>query len=687
MRISRRLTARRIRTHMRRYKVIDSYFKPLDRGRHISAIERSPLLDQEFYELQSGQTFRTRRDAVAHFYDIGLDAGYSITPLFQDEWYRFHTSRSGTGSFLSFFFAGEALNTTSPFFDARLYAEQCAAARRPVPTSVRTAMERFVTESTAMTPLPTPPWAVGQPTFGEARALAFDATRANHAREHLVRPRLSDEWDADLSLWSKDVDIRPDLLVSAIMPVRNRAGMIPDAIRSVLAQSHPNWELIIVDDGSTDDTVEVVKSFAATDSRIRLVTQPPSGVCLARNAGLDQANGEFVTFIDSDNEWLPDFIALSLPSFDDPTIVATHAAVEMANEHGEFTYLAVSGDRDDLISGGNFIDLNTLMARRSSVVEVGGFDPSLRRWVDFDLVIRLSDLGELHFVPFIGVAYSHRGDVKRISTVEPNGWEQVVLTKYLLDWPALELASTTRTPGLVSIVMLTYADWRMTVDAVQSVLNNSGDVPFELVVIDNGSPRSVREILTASLHGDERIRLVSQPRNTNFSLGSNLGFAETRGEFVVFLNDDVLVEPNWLAPLIAPLVANPTLSGTQSVVRNPSGEIESSGLDINPSDGLPHNVTVDPSIDVAVAALSGIACAYRATVFARMHGFDPLYSNGFEDADLALRLTEAEGTAPRFLAVPGSRVTHFSVYSPGRFLQMPANERVFTTRWERNTED
>jgi glycosyltransferase involved in cell wall biosynthesis len=686
MTIAVRSTARRIHTQMRRYTMIDSSLLLLDRYRQISAIEKSPLVDLEFYELQAQLTFRSRREAVTHFLNTGLAAGFSLTPLFQDEWYRFHTSRGEEPSFLSFFFGAEPLNTTSPFFDARVFAAQCAEARRAVPQTVREALEQFVTSASQSTALPTPGWAVGTPTWGEARALAVASARLINEREHIVRPRLTTEWEPDPDLSTRVIPSQADVLVSAIMPVRNRASIIADAIRSVIGQTHTRWELIIVDDGSTDETTVIVREFAAADPRIRLVEQPPTGVCAARNNGLDQATGEFVAFIDSDNAWLADFLELSLPSFSDPTIVATHAAAEMVDEHGAHTFLALSGDRDDLLGGGNFIDLNTLIARRGAVVECGGFDNDLRRWVDYDLVIRLSALGQVHFVPAIGVAYSHRGDVKRISTTETNGWEQVVLAKYLLDWPALARRVEARNAHLVSIVMLTYADWRMTVDAVKSVLENSEDVDFELVVLDNGSPRSVREILTASLTGDLRVRLVSVPRNTNFALGSNLAFAQTSGRLVVFLNNDVLVEPGWLEPLVARLARDPALHGAQAVIHKADGAIESTGLVIDPTDGLPRNSTELPSTDstpgATPSAISGIACVYRASDFATVRGFDPLYSNGFEDADLALRLAVATGAPPNFAVVPASRVTHFSVFSPGRFAQASNNERLFTSRWK-----
>src|SRR4051794_14509566 len=94
--------------------------------------------------------------------------------------------------------------------------------------------------------------------------------------------------------------------VSIIMPAFNRAQWLPLSVGSVLQQTYADWELIIVDDGSTDDTRAVVEQFQAQDNRIRYVSncrrKGPSG---ARNQGMNQARGRYVAFLDSDDAWEP----------------------------------------------------------------------------------------------------------------------------------------------------------------------------------------------------------------------------------------------------------------------------------------------------------------------------------------------------------------------------------------------
>ena len=101
-------------------------------------------------------------------------------------------------------------------------------------------------------------------------------------------------------------------LVSVILPVYNRAGWVARAVESVLAQTHRPVELLVVDDGSTDDTRRVIEGFG---SRLRLLEQSHAGAEAARNLGLAHARGEFVAFIDSDDVWYEDRLSRQLPLF------------------------------------------------------------------------------------------------------------------------------------------------------------------------------------------------------------------------------------------------------------------------------------------------------------------------------------------------------------------------------------
>jgi len=101
-------------------------------------------------------------------------------------------------------------------------------------------------------------------------------------------------------------------LVSIITPSYNSSDYIKDTIYSVIAQTHKNWELLITDDGSTDDTIQLIETLIKKDNRIKLIKIKNSGPAVARNKSIDIAKGKYMAFLDSDDLWFPNFIEESI---------------------------------------------------------------------------------------------------------------------------------------------------------------------------------------------------------------------------------------------------------------------------------------------------------------------------------------------------------------------------------------
>lgn len=224
----------------------------------------------------------------------------------------------------------------------------------------------------------------------------------------------------------------PDALASIVMPARNRAALVGRAIDSVLAQTHPRWELLVVDDGSIDDTARVVAGYAA-DPRVRLLQGPARGVSAARNVALAQARGEWIFYLDSDNRWSPDFLRAMLAYLQAADRDSGYSGIALEDGAGRtLGYRGAPFDWDACLAS-NYVDLNSFCHRRALFDELGGFDETLRRMVDWDLILRYGSRAPPAYAPFIGCFYrDDASDASRVSVAEPMAYRSVVQAKHRL---------------------------------------------------------------------------------------------------------------------------------------------------------------------------------------------------------------------------------------------------------------
>jgi glycosyltransferase involved in cell wall biosynthesis len=198
-------------------------------------------------------------------------------------------------------------------------------------------------------------------------------------------------------------------IVSVVLPVHNGESTILEAVTSVLDQSSRDLELIVINDGSTDATVEILSSV--TDPRMSTHTGSQSGPAASRNQGIAHARGNFIAFIDADDLWLPEKLTEQMAAFDRmPEAAAAYCWIDYVSQNGVF----VSPDGRAVYEGmvheqmltRNFIDCGSnIMVRRQVLLDEGGFDESLPVVEDWDLSIRLSARHIFVCVPRVLVLY------------------------------------------------------------------------------------------------------------------------------------------------------------------------------------------------------------------------------------------------------------------------------------------
>lgn len=178
-------------------------------------------------------------------------------------------------------------------------------------------------------------------------------------------------------------------LITVYMPTHNRKQMAATAVDSVLAQDYPNFELIVVDDGSTDDSWEFLQQRYAAEPKVRLLRHPQSqGACAARNTAIAAANGDFVTGLDDDDVFYPDRLSSLMAAYQTGDAMVCSGYLWHYGTASKACFAS-----DAVIELEQLLDLHTLsnqaLVPTASMRALGGFDTQLAAFQDYDMWVRL----------------------------------------------------------------------------------------------------------------------------------------------------------------------------------------------------------------------------------------------------------------------------------------------------------
>lgn len=186
------------------------------------------------------------------------------------------------------------------------------------------------------------------------------------------------------------------IAITVVVGVYNTSEFIAETIKSVLQQTYTDFELLLIDDGSTDDTADIVRNFCEQDSRVKLISQENQGVSVARNTGINMAQGEFIAILDADDLWLPNKLAMHIQHFStNPNLGLSFGRIEFMTFDGKPTG-KYSNPRFKNITPKNLYEENptstpsNAVIRKVALQQVGGFDKDLRNGLeDIELFLRL----------------------------------------------------------------------------------------------------------------------------------------------------------------------------------------------------------------------------------------------------------------------------------------------------------
>jgi glycosyltransferase involved in cell wall biosynthesis len=207
--------------------------------------------------------------------------------------------------------------------------------------------------------------------------------------------------------------------VDVVVPVRNRARFIRACLDSVRAQTFQPAAVLVVDDGSTDDTAAILADYARAWPKLRVIRTAPRGVSSARNTALAASTADLVAFIDSDDLWPPEKLARQVALFtpDRPQLGLVHCGLRQINEHGmplRRGLVVVPSRRGDvfrdMLERFYGIAPSTIVVRRDIVASVGGFDETLVQAEDRDLCLKVAKVSQVDYVPDVLICLRSHGD-------------------------------------------------------------------------------------------------------------------------------------------------------------------------------------------------------------------------------------------------------------------------------------
>ncbi len=433
-------------------------------------------------------------------------------------------------------------------------------------------------------------------------------------------------------------------LVSIIIPTYNQSEFLAEAIESVVGQTYQPIELIVVDDGSTDQTPMVIEKYPG---RLVAMHQQNSGAAAARNLGASKAKGDYLVFLDGDDKLDPNY----LPE-----------AVKLLEEHPEagFCYPSVSYfgemagmmdvgefDRDRLLIG-NYIVIGALL-RTEVFRQSPGFPDWPGGYEDWAFWLGLVKTGVTGI--WLPKPYylwrRRRGTRNDITRQQGHRFRRQILSKLGLYQHFLWL----RFRGIDLPISLTPADqaidlsviipnWngRKLLGACLDSLRRQTQTGLEVIVVENGSVDGSSQFIKENY---PEVRLLEQEVNLGFAGGVNRGIRQARGQRIGLLNNDAVVEPNWAEEMIrglkeADIIQSKILQSDDHTKIDTTGDFMSKW-------GLPYprgrNQTdnSEPKTISPIFSACGGSVVYRRRVFETVGLFDEAFFAYLEDVDLSFR--------------------------------------------------
>lgn len=342
------------------------------------------------------------------------------------------------------------------------------------------------------------------------------------------------------------VDKSPEKpFVSIIMPVFNRKEVVLNAINSVLGQTYSNFELIIVDDCSSDGTKELLKTVKHEKIRV-FYHETNLGSSCARNTGLNVSKGNIIMYLDSDNEWDSKYVEAMVGSFIElPDADATYSGQIIYNNSEEPISMRFGTYNKSLLHNRNYIDMNCFCHKRHVLEELGGFDENLNRMVDWDFILRISNSFKVYSIPVLLSKYYEARANNRITSNTASNISlfnsNVNYIKKIREKNKLKSNFKGKLNRKVSIIIPNYESLFNLRKCIKSIQKLNYDELIRIIVVDNNSNAAVKFYLK-TLQDNNEIDLIQNDINYGFTNAINQGinFSDSDSDILLMTNNALL---------------------------------------------------------------------------------------------------------------------------------------------------
>jgi O-antigen biosynthesis protein len=510
--------------------------------------------------------------------------------------------------------------------------------------------------------LRSPSWRVTAPLRSAKRELHRARYLSERARRRRSGTSLSRAVEHPVPLTVAELTYRP--LVSVVTPVYNTAPQwLEAAVESVRAQSYPHWQLCLADDGSTNEATIVYLRSLEGDPSITVSHGENGGIAAATNRALAAAEGEFVAFLDHDDELDPDALLECVRRLNEkPGTDIVYTDEDKVDRRGRRSDPFFKPDCSPELFRGVMYVGHLLCARRSLVEEAGGADSAFDGVQDYELMLRLSErTSRIEHVPRILYHWRKLPGSIAAATDAKDGIPQLqaeAVTAHLertgvaaVAGPHPTLPHRTillpgprpRWPGVTVVVPTRDAPSRLA-RCLASLFSRTTYPSFTVLLVDNGTtdPDALRSF------EDYPVEVLPFDEPFNFSRANNLGVAAARGEYVVLLNNDTEIRtPEWLEVLVS-LAEADGVGAVGPLLVYPDGSVQHAGVVLGIRGTADHIMRGFPatadgyagslSCTREVSAVTGACLAIGRGLYEDAGGLDERFATHYQDVDLCLRL-------------------------------------------------